>query len=154
MGNEKRFVAFNGGVDEPQLEWLRTTLQEAKQNRERVIVLSHQPILPGSSSPVCLIWNYHDILKVLRDYSCTVIASFSGHAHRGGYQRDDESGIHFRVIEATLESPDPHRTYGFVDIHHDRIVVRGLGNCSSATYDFDHMYDESHSDNKMYTAKI
>eukprot|EP00978_Attheya_sp_CCMP212_P025787 scaffold83639_cov51-Attheya_sp.AAC.1 len=132
MGNEKRFVAFNGGVDEPQLEWLRTTLQEAKQNRERVIVLSHQPILPGSSSPVCLIWNYHDVLKVLRDYSCTVIASFSGHAHRGGYQRDDESGIHFRVIEATLESPDPHRTYGFVDMHRDRIVVRGLGNCTSA----------------------
>merc|ERR1719276_602600 len=85
-GLEKRFVAFNGAVDVPQIEWLRSTLEEAKVKGEKVIILSHQPILPGSSSPVCLIWNYDVVLNLLREYKCTVAAAFAGHAHRGGYK--------------------------------------------------------------------
>mmetsp|Transcript_12187 Transcript_12187/g.17563 ORF Transcript_12187/g.17563 Transcript_12187/m.17563 type:complete len:409 (-) Transcript_12187:20-1246(-) len=138
-GLKQRFVAFNGAVGSAQLEWLRTTLRMAKSNKEKVIVLSHQPILPGSSSPLCLIWNYNDVLQILRQYSCTVMASFAGHAHRGGYARDRKSGIHFRVFESVLETPRPHTTYGFVDIHEDFIRVRGIGECNSAIYDFSHM---------------
>jgi manganese-dependent ADP-ribose/CDP-alcohol diphosphatase len=137
-GLSKRFVAFNGGIDELQLQWLEQTLQKARQEDERVIVLSHQPILPGSSSPVCLVWNYKDVLKILRNYSDIVVASLAGHAHRGGYKRDEKSGIHFRVMEAVLESNHPHKTYGMVDIYNDRMVIRGYGNCTSAEYDFDH----------------
>ena len=140
-GLEKRFVGFNGAVDAPQMEWLRYTLDEAKRNGEKVIILSHQPILPGSSSPVCLIWNYDVVLNLLREYKCTVAAAFAGHAHRGGYKRDEESGIHFRIFEAALESNDPVKTYAFVDVYNDRIVVRGLGDCKSAEYDLDHMTD-------------
>lgn len=136
-GLNKRYVAFNGGVDRPQLEWLRKSLQEAREAKEKVIIVSHQPILPGSSSPVCLMWNYDDVLKVLREYSDVVVVSFGGHAHKGGYKRD-ESGIHFRVIEAALESPDPVKTYGLVDVYEDRLVVQGFGDCVSAEYPFDH----------------
>lgn len=138
-GVNKRFVGFNGGVDQPQLEWLRTTLQQAREADEKVIILSHQPILPGSSSPVCLVWNYEQVLEVLREYSDVVVVSLAGHAHKGGYQRDEESGIHFRVIEAALESPSPIKTYGMVDMYDDRLVIRGFGHCESAEYDFDHV---------------
>ena len=137
-GVNKRFVAFNGGVDKPQLQWLEETLQQAREAREKVIVLSHQPILPGSSSPVCLVWNYEDILAILRQFNDVVVVSLSGHAHKGGYERDEESGIHFRVIEAALESPSPIKTYGLVDMYDDRLVIRGFGECTSAEYDFDH----------------
>ena len=137
-GNLKRYVAFNGAVDGPQLEWLRCTLQQAAVNNDRAIIVSHQPILPGSSSPVCLIWNYDEILDILREFGSTVMASFCGHAHRGGYKQDEISGIHFRVFEAVLESADPVKTYAFVDIYDDRLVVRGLGDCSSAVYDLSH----------------
>lgn len=142
-GVEKRFVAFNGGIDVVQLAWLRQTLQEAKNMGQRAIILSHQPIHPKSSSPVCLIWNYEEVLNILRDYRSTVIASFCGHAHRGGYHRDTKSGIHFRVIEAVLESPDPIKTYGIVDVHSDRLELRGNGACISASYDFSHMNREA-----------
>ena len=138
-GLKRRFVAFNGAVDKAQLEWLRETLHTAKSSKEKVIILSHQPILPGSSSPLCLIWNYNDLLQIMRQYKCTVIASFAGHAHRGGYARDKISGIHFRVFESVLETPRPHTTYGFVDIHEDFMRVRGIGECTSAVYDFSHM---------------
>jgi manganese-dependent ADP-ribose/CDP-alcohol diphosphatase len=134
VGVAKRFVAFNGAVGPLQLQWLHATLEQARNDNERVIVVSHQPILPGSTNPVCLMWNYREVLLTLRQYSDVVLASFSGHAHKGGYERDDKSGIHFRVFEAVLENPHPHKTYAMVDVHADRIHIRGFGNCKSAVY--------------------
>lgn len=138
-GLDKRFVAFNGGVDRPQLEWLERSLQRARDRDERVILCSHQPIHPGSTWPTCLIWNYDEILAVIRRYGDVVLASFSGHAHKGGYVRDEMSGVHFRTFEAVLESPDPVRTYAMVDVHEDRLVVRGWGDCESDVYSLDHL---------------
>jgi manganese-dependent ADP-ribose/CDP-alcohol diphosphatase len=139
VGVNRRFVAFNGAVDTPQLSWLRQTLQEAKDKNERVVILSHQPILPGSSSPMCLIWNYQEVLGILREYAGVVAAAFAGHAHKGGYKRDDVSGIHFHVFEAVLESAEPIKTYAFVDVYEQHLVIRGMGNCRSAIYDLDHL---------------
>jgi manganese-dependent ADP-ribose/CDP-alcohol diphosphatase len=136
-GVARRFVAFNGGVGDVQLEWLRNQLEEVRQSGGKAIILSHQPILPASSSPVCLVWNYRELLACLREFADVIVASFAGHAHKGGYRRD-RSGIHFRVFEAALENPHPHKTYAIVDVFDDRLVVKGFGNCKSAVYDFDH----------------
>ncbi|KAL7535527.1 hypothetical protein ACHAXR_006544 [Thalassiosira sp. AJA248-18] len=138
-GLSKRFVGFNGGVDQPQLDWLEQSLQMARDNDEKVILCSHQPIHPDSSYPTCLVWNYDEILTIVRKYNDVVIASFSGHAHKGGYFRDDVSGVHFRTFEAVLESQHPVRTYATVDVWEDRLVVRGWGDCVSDVYDFDHL---------------
>ena len=138
-GLSRRFVGFGGGVDTPQLEWLQQSLQSARENDEKVILCSHQPIHPDSTWPTCLVWNYDEILSIVRGYNDVVIASFSGHAHKGGYTRDAESGIHFRVWEAMLESPDPIRTYATVDVWENRMVVRGWGDCVSDVYDLDHL---------------
>lgn len=143
-GMAQRFVAFNGAVGRLQLQWLQQTLEEARRRSEMVIILSHQPILPGSSKPVCLVWNYNDVLRILRQYRDVVVASLAGHAHKGGYRRDDKSGIHFRVIEAVLESPSPHLTYAVMSIYRDRLHVQGYGNCGSAVYELDHnQYEQS-----------
>eukprot|EP00980_Cylindrotheca_fusiformis_P030119 scaffold24410_cov108-Cylindrotheca_fusiformis.AAC.2 len=137
-GLERRFVGFNGGVGKVQLSWLRETLEGARSVGEKVIILSHQPIMPGSSNPVCLMWNYDEVLAILREYNDIVVASFSGHAHQGGYVRDAESGIHFRVFEAVLENK-PEKTYAMVDVYDHQLAIRGFGNCRSAIYDFGHM---------------
>mmetsp|Transcript_11516 Transcript_11516/g.26676 ORF Transcript_11516/g.26676 Transcript_11516/m.26676 type:complete len:217 (-) Transcript_11516:178-828(-) len=145
VGVQKRFVAFNGAVDQPQLDWLKETLEEARKLNERVVISSHQPILPGSATPVCLVWNYQTVLDLLREYSDVVVACFAGHAHKGGYKRDDSSGIHFRTFEAALENPHPHKTYAFVDVYSNRLEVRGEGNCQSAIYEFrqkQHSYEK------------
>lgn len=134
-GVAKRFVAFNGGVGRVQMEWLRKTLLQSRESGEKVIILSHQPIHPGCTSPVCLVWNYKEVLALLREYRDVVLAAFAGHAHKGGYKHDS-SGIHFRVFEAALENPDPHKTYAMVDMYDDHMDVRGFGNCKSATYGF------------------
>ena len=134
----KRFVAFNGGVGEMQLGWLRDTLTRARECAEKVVVVSHQPIHPGSSSSICLMWNYDEVLAILREFNDIVVASFAGHAHSGGYERD-ASGIHFRTFEAVLESPHPYKTYGIVEVHNDCLLVQGFGHCASGTYSFDHL---------------
>lgn len=144
VNEEKRFVAFNGGLGDTQLDWLKTTLTSARECEEKVIVVSHQPIHPGSSNPICLVWNYQEVLDLLREFNDIVVASFCGHAHSGGYTRD-ESGIHFRSFEAVLESPHPHKTYGVVEVHDDRLVVHGHGNCASGVYSFDHQSTKARS---------
>jgi manganese-dependent ADP-ribose/CDP-alcohol diphosphatase len=78
-GRDRRFVAFGGAVGTRQLVWLRDTLDHAVMN------ISHQPIHPDSSHSTCLMWNYKDILDILRDNKDVVLASFAGHAHKGGY---------------------------------------------------------------------
>ncbi len=138
-GLDMRFVAYNGAVGKIQLEWLRNTLEEAKVGKQKVIILSHQPIMPGSTLDDCLIWNYAEVLEILREYKCTVAAALAGHDHVGGYHRDAESGIHFRVIESVLESKAPNNTFGFVDLYEDKLAIRGVGDCVSAIYQLDHL---------------
>jgi manganese-dependent ADP-ribose/CDP-alcohol diphosphatase len=136
-GVDRRFVAFNGGLGDTQLAWLRTTLQAARAAHERVVVVSHLPLLPASSHPVCLVWNYEAVLAILRDYADVVAISLAGHAHKGGYGRDETSGIHFRVVEAVLESLAP--TYGVLEVFSDFVRIVGTGDCVSADYDLDHL---------------
>ncbi|CAB9499327.1 dependent ADP-ribose/CDP-alcohol diphosphatase [Seminavis robusta] len=136
---QERFEMINGAVDEPQLRWLRKTLTKARENKELCIIISHQPILPKSCFSVTLMWNYDEVLQVLREFKDVVVLSLAGHDHRGGYQIDEESGIHFRVVEGTVETPPPGVTYGFVDMYPKKIVVRGFGGCKSAEYDLSRM---------------
>ena len=143
-GLQKRFVAFGGGLGQTQLQWLRKELEATRKRNnaasntmQRVIILSHQPIHPDSCNPVCLIWNYDSVLEILREYNDVVVASFAGHAHKGGYCRDADSGIHFRVIEAVLESKPPTKTFGILHVFDDHLQLCGYGDCESAVYRFD-----------------
>jgi manganese-dependent ADP-ribose/CDP-alcohol diphosphatase len=49
--NARRWVPYNGGLGVPQLEWLGTELAAAAAAKERVVVLSHVPLLPAVSPP-------------------------------------------------------------------------------------------------------
>lgn len=135
----RRFVEFNGGVGAPQLEWLRETLLLSREADEKVVIISHQPILPGSSSSVCLIWNYEEVLAVLREFKDVIVLSLAGHAHKGGYKRDDRSGIHFKTVECVLESPPPQTTFGVVEWYDDCLVLHGYGDCPTTHFDFEHL---------------
>ena len=145
QGLARRFVAFNGGVGATQLVWLQETLKRAREAGERVVIVSHLPLMPGSSGSVCLLWNHAEVLKVLREYRDVVALSLSGHAHKGGYRRDPKSGIHFRVVEAVLENPHPMDTYAVMDIFEQKIKIHGFGNCDSAEYAMDHLAKSTES---------
>jgi len=138
FGINRRYVAFNGAVDHIQLQWLQSTLEKSKKRKERVILLSHQTIHPeSSSSTASLMWNYDEVLDILRQFSSIIIISLAGHNHIGGYVCDKQSGIHFRVLEAVLESKE--NTYGLLHLYHDRLELEGFGAMTSHIYDLHHI---------------
>ena len=46
---------------ETQLQWLQGTLKEAQAAGQRVILLSHVPVCPGSAQDSTLLWNYDKV---------------------------------------------------------------------------------------------
>ena len=123
-GPECRFTAFNGGIGAAQLAWLRQTLQHTAEAGRRAVVFCHTLVLPGSGHEVTLLWNYEEVLEVLRE-TPAVAAVFSGHFHPGGYARDP-SGIHFVTLNGSIEC-HTDECYGSVDVYRDRLVLRGYG---------------------------
>lgn len=131
-GLARRFVAFNGGVGDQQLRWLEEELQTSRKLSQKVLVFSHTPIHPASAHPVCLLWNYQAVLDVLGSYTDVVMASFAGHTHKFGYSY--HNNVHYRVLEAVLESPPPQKTFAILSVYEDRLQLDGFGECESATY--------------------
>ncbi|KAJ7297388.1 hypothetical protein O6H91_03G031600 [Diphasiastrum complanatum] len=138
IGEECRFVKFNGGVGEDQLIWLNQVLKDAVACRQKVIVCCHIPLHPGATSPNALLWNYNEVLDVIHQHNC-VIACLAGHDHTGGYVIDSH-GIHHRVLEAVLECPPGTNAFGHIDVFHDKLSL--IGNDRMASVDM--AFDPSH----------
>ncbi|EFJ36568.1 hypothetical protein SELMODRAFT_78013 [Selaginella moellendorffii] len=132
---QQRFVAFNGGIGDAQLQWLDRKLREAEDRNERVIIACHIPILRESTYDDTLLWNAEEVLRVIHRYDRCVVASLAGHKHDGG-EGVDEKGIHHRVLEAVLECPPGENSFGRVDVYEDRLELLGTGRMRSATVFF------------------
>jgi manganese-dependent ADP-ribose/CDP-alcohol diphosphatase len=130
-GLNRRFVAFNGGFGPSQMSWLRSQLSLSRSLGESVVVSSHQPLHPSTTPPICLPFNYGEVLKLLREYSDVVVMTLAGHAHEGGYV--ESRGIHHIVVPAMLESEPTVETFGIIDIYEDRIEVKGEGDFQSGS---------------------
>jgi manganese-dependent ADP-ribose/CDP-alcohol diphosphatase len=126
-GVDRRFVAFNGGIGDTQLRWLRDELSASRASNEFVVLNSHQPFHEQGTNPMCLPWNYDVLMEVCGEYSDVIKATFSGHTHTGGYHRDPTTGVHHVVFDAILESRDGVHTNSVLNFHDDRIIVHGSG---------------------------
>ena len=80
QGVNKRFMPYNGMIGDEQMHWFKKTLKESCESNEAVIILSHIPIHPDAADHLCLLWNYNDVLEVIRGHPCTV-AVLAGHDH-------------------------------------------------------------------------
>jgi len=125
-GLNKRFVPVNGAVSEDQLKWLNIVLDEAVKDGQKVIILSHVPIGPGSCSPKCLLWNYDKVLEIIYAKSNCVKAILSGHDHKGGFIRD-EHGIYHCTFKAVLEAPIGQNAHCTIHVFSNKLVIKGNG---------------------------
>lgn len=138
-GVDRRFVCFNGGCGAEQLAWLRAQLQEAERERQKVVVAVHQPLLPGTANPLCLLFNYDEVLETLRPFgargSGTVVATLAGHAHSDG-AGVCEGGILHRVVRGVVEherknvkdSSSSSPCHAVMDVFDDgSVAIRGEG---------------------------
>ena len=133
-GQDKRFVAFNGGVGKLQLQWLETNLAAAERESQKVIIFSHVPFHPQSCNAFSLMWNYQEVLDVLWKFNC-VVACFYGHDH-GSSHVVDHHGIHYRMIEALVETPSGSNAFATVHVKKDGLYVEGHGRLESQVLKF------------------
>eukprot|EP01128_Nolandella_sp_AFSM9_P009459 TRINITY_DN6059_c0_g1_i1.p1 TRINITY_DN6059_c0_g1~~TRINITY_DN6059_c0_g1_i1.p1 ORF type:complete len:342 (-),score=58.73 TRINITY_DN6059_c0_g1_i1:52-1005(-) len=133
VGPEKRFVPYNGGMGAKQLEFVENTLAEAAAKNERVILLSHTPVCPGSCGESCLLWNYEELLAIIRKHGTCVEAYFSGHDHFGGYHLDEDSGVRFITFPSPMIAKGDD-CFAVGKFYEDRVVIEGYG-MDSYTWD-------------------
>ena len=133
-GTARRFVPYNGGLGEEQLQWLARELD----CDERVIIAAHVPLLPGSCDPECLAWDYEEALEVIAKGRARVVAVFAGHDHSGGYAFDARSKTH----HITMQSPMVCRNKGqstahaIVHVTDTHLMVQGSGSVPTRRLDF------------------
>lgn len=131
-GEERRFVMFGGGVSQQQLRWLREQLQEAQEEGQVVVVATHLPLYPGTCPPVCLLWNYEEVLQVLHSFPRgLVLATMAGHTHQNGHMVDNH-GIHHLVLPSLVETPPGRDAHGWVEVYADGMLLRGVDCMMSA----------------------
>lgn len=132
-GPSMRFVPFNGALGAVQRDWLRTTVREAQQRGDSIVVLTHIPIDPRSCSHKTVLYDAPEVSQILRDEGKgAVVAVLAGHSHQGGYVQD-ETGCHHVVLKAPLTHES---CYGVMEVYQDRMVLQGVGAQTSFTMKF------------------
>jgi manganese-dependent ADP-ribose/CDP-alcohol diphosphatase len=125
VGTERRFVPYGGMISSLQLSWVKQTLTAAASAGEAAVILLHTPLCPGACNPLCLLWNYQDVLDIITE-SGSVIAVFAGHDHDGGYQLLD--GVHHFTLPSPLLCLGEELAFATVELFQDRLVVNLEGN--------------------------
>lgn len=112
-------LPWNGGVGQDQLRWLEEQLAAAEQERERVVVLAHQPLLPAEQHTVL---NAPEVLSLL-DRSPHVLAYLNGHRHAGDIAV--RRGRPFLTFAAMVNAGG--NAFAVCHLHGDRLDVEGFG---------------------------
>jgi len=123
-----RFVVLDGndagygilGAD--QLEWLGSTLAEARTHKERVIVFCHFALLRSAAANHRM-KTPEPVLKLINESGC-VAAYFAGHDHAGGYAFQD--GIHHVTLKGMVEAPASN-AYAVIEVTPTTLRETGFG---------------------------
>lgn len=86
----------------------------------------HLPIHPKSTDPICLLWNFDEVLALIRSHS-SVVCFMAGHDHDGGYHLDEDTGIHHVTFEGVIETPPGSNAFGILSVYEDRMELKGSG---------------------------
>lgn len=86
----------------------------------------HLPVHPDSTEPSSLVWNYEELLAIIRSHS-SVVCYIAGHDHEGGYHLDRDTGVHHLTLEGVIETAPDSNAFGTVAVYEDRMVLKGNG---------------------------
>jgi len=137
-GLQRRWVALNGAIGAEQLHWLREELLTSRRSVQRVLIFSHVPLHPQAQSTMCagmcVVWDYQEVLELLKAFSDVVGACFAGHDHSGG--QASENGIHFVTLQGVIESGVGVATFAELKLYRRKALLRGHGRILSRELHF------------------
>lgn len=129
------FCLFNGTIGIAQFIWLESQLNEAYQNKIKVILCGHIPLHYKSAKSTLVAWNSKEILNLIYSFKNVVIAYIAGHYHQGGYYLD-HNNIHHFTIPAVLETHPNSNSYCTIKIYENKINVFNFSTSSSIDINF------------------
>lgn len=95
----------------------------------------HLPVHPCSTDPICLAWNFDELLAIIGSHG-SVVCFIAGHDHDGGYCRDRNTGVHHLTLEGVIETPPDSDAFGTVSVYEDRMVLKGRGRIADRVFLF------------------
>ena len=111
---------WNGGLSQDQLDWVKSELDLAAKNKEKVGFYCHFPIFPEE---VHNLWNRKDLMDLISQYSCVKLY-INGHNHAGAYEA--QNGIHFLTLKGMVETKNSS-SYAMATFSRDTVLIRGYG---------------------------
>jgi manganese-dependent ADP-ribose/CDP-alcohol diphosphatase len=111
---------WNGGIGVKQLAWFESACQEARRAGRKVIVLAHQPAVPGEQHSI---WNAPEVLAAIDRHS-NVVAWVNGHNHAGGFT--ERNGVPYVTLRGMVETPNTS-AFATARVLDDRLIITGHG---------------------------
>lgn len=111
----------SGAVGEEQMKWLKSELDEAKREKQRVIVFNHFPVIPAGDGHN--LWNAPELADLIAEYD-HIAAYMNGHNHKGNY--GSQGGTHFVNLKGMVET-ESKTAYAVVRCFSDRLEIEGYG---------------------------
>jgi len=118
VGVERRFMPYNGALSLEQMTWLKGVLKNSKESSEKVIILSHVPL--HGCDPLCLLWNFDEVLEILTEFKDVVLAVMAGHDHEGSYGLYEDIH-HFNLPSPLLCHEDQEHCHWLLQVYEDRL---------------------------------
>ncbi|WP_454848604.1 metallophosphoesterase [Rhizobium binxianense] len=117
---------WNGSLGDAQFAWLGAEIEAAKAAGETVIVMNHYPVFPPNEHDL---WDRERVVALLSGH-VHVAAYLCGHNHVGNYGR--VGACHFVNFKGMVDTENEN-TFAIVDVHADRLEIRGFGREESRT---------------------
>jgi predicted phosphodiesterase len=105
---------WNGALSSDQLTWVKSELDAAEKNNQKVGFYCHFPIFPIDQHNI---WNREQFLSLIKPYD-NVKIFFNGHNHAGAYQI--ENNVHYVTFKGMV---DTKSTSAFAKVQFDRDTV-------------------------------
>lgn len=116
----KNALVYNGALSDTQFAWLQERVRDAVAQNQKIILFNHYPVFPAHELNL---WDSDRVLKLVTD-TPNIVAYMNGHNHEGNY--GETGGKHFVTFKGMVETPTA-TPYAIVDVHPDRLEVKGFG---------------------------
>lgn len=122
LKEEKAANAFdwNGAVGDEQLKWIRSELNLAKKNNEKVIMMCHFPLYPDGEAEQ--LWNASELRNII-EAEQNVLAYLNGHVHKSQYFF--QNGVNYISFRGMVEKEA--NAFAIVDVYPGYIKIHGYG---------------------------
>ncbi len=110
---------WNGGLSNKQLAWIKSELNLAEKENQKVGFYCHFPIYPIDQHNI---WNRDQLISLIKPYK-NVKLFFNGHNHAGAYKIVDD--VHYLTFKGMVDTENTS-AFAKVTFDKDTVFIKGF----------------------------